>query len=70
MEKAAKKSDLLLQVLWILPFPSNALKCKYLMVVTYFVTVMSSFYFNFILSLHKKTRSTRGQEGHLKGGMY
>lgn len=45
-ENAAKKSDLLLQVLWLLSFPSNALKCKYLTVVAYFVTVMSSIYFN------------------------
>lgn len=68
-EKPAKKSDLFLQVLWLLSFPSNALKCKYLMAVMYFVTVMSSIYFNFILLFHKKTQSTRGQGVHLKGQM-
>lgn len=60
-ENAAKKSDLLLEVLWILAFPSNALKCKYLMVVMYFITVMSSTYFNFVFLLHKNILSTQGR---------
>lgn len=42
-------------------FPPNALKCKYLTVGMYFVTVMSWICFNFILLLHKKTASSRRQ---------
>lgn len=40
-------------------FPSNALKCKYLMAVMYFVTVMSSICFSFILYYIKDTIKQR-----------